>query len=452
MSTFTSINPYTQERIEVFAGVSDDALDSGLQAVCAAQRRWRDSALSERSACLRRLAEGLRIRCETLARHMTLEMGKPIREARAEIEKCAWVCEHFAAHGADMLADRLIETDARRSFVRHEPLGVVLAVMPWNFPFWQVFRFAAPALMAGNAGILKHAGNVLRCAHDIEALILDAGVPQDVFRQWPMSHAQVAALLGDPRIAAATLTGSEGAGRTVAECAGRHLKKTVLELGGNNAFIVLADADLEHAVKTAVTARFQNSGQSCIAAKRFLVEKPIYADFLAAFTARVAALNCGDPLNEDTEMGPLARAEFAQQLQRQVDDSVQAGAEVILGGGHEGAFFQPTVMVAVRPEMPVMREETFGPVAPVMCVDDVDHAIRVASDTRFGLGVSVCTGDPERILAQLDRFADGAVFINDLVKSDPRLPFGGTGISGHGRELCSDGLLEFINRKTVYLR
>jgi succinate-semialdehyde dehydrogenase/glutarate-semialdehyde dehydrogenase len=385
---------------------------------------------------------------------MALEMGKPLAQGVAEAEKCAWVCDYYADQAAAMLADQPRQTDAARSYVRFEAIGPVLAIMPWNFPFWQVFRFAAPALAAGNAGLLKHAPNVSRCALEIEQVFRDAGLPDGLFRSVFLSNEAAAGVIADPRVRAVTLTGSDRAGSQVAEGAGRHLKKTVLELGGSDPFIVLEDADLARAAQIAAEARLQNSGQSCIAAKRFIVVEPIARDFLERFTAAMGARRVGDPLDPAISIGPQARLDLRENLHRQVRESVQRGAQVVLGGQlpeGPGAFYPPTVLTAVQPGMPAFDEETFGPVAAVVRAKDEADAIRIANASQYGLGASVWTADRargERVAREIEA---GSVFVNGLVKSDPRLPFGGVKRSGFGRELSEYGLREFVNIKTVWV-
>ncbi len=405
---------------------------------------------------LRAAAALLRERSQSLAELMAREMGKPLAQGRAEAEKCAWVCEYYAEHTASFLEPEQIATDATRSYVTYRPLGIVFAIMPWNFPLWQVFRFAAPALMGGNAGLLKHAPNVPGCALAIEQIIRDAGFPEGLFRTLIISVPQSRAVIRHPRVAAVTLTGSTGAGKAVAREAGARLKKCVLELGGSDPYLILADADLELAVETCATSRLLNSGQSCIAAKRFIVVESVRAEFERRFVARMARAKMGDPFAEGIDVGPQARIDLRATLHDQVQRSVDKGARLLLGGvvpSGPGFFYPPTVLTDVRKGMPAYREEFFGPVASIIPVKDERSAIRVANDTPFGLGGAIFTTDVargERIAA--NEIEAGACFVNAFVKSDPRLPFGGIKESGFGRELSRQGLLEFQNAKTVYVR
>src|SRR5438067_9115392 len=385
---------------------------------------------------------------------MALEMGKPLAQGVAEAEKGAWVCDYYADQAAAMLADQPRQTDAARSYVRFEAIGPVLAIMPWNFPFWQVFRFAAPALAAGNAGLLKHAPNVSRCALEIEQVFRDAGLPDGLFRSVFLSNEAAAGAIADPRVRAVTLTGSDRAGSQVAERAGRHLKKTVLELGGSDPFIVLEDADPPRAARTAAAARLMNSGQSCIAAKRFIVVEEVAERFLELFVGEMRARKMGDPLARDTEVGPQARADLRDALHHQVEESVRRGARLLLGGSvprGPGAFYPPTILTAVDKGMPVFDEETFGPVAAVVGARDEEDAIRLANDSTFGLGASLWTASRERAERLAPLVEAGSVFVNGLVKSDPRLPFGGIKRSGYGRELSEFGIREFVNVKSVWI-
>jgi len=452
--SFQSVNPATGEVLETFEETAPAAIDDILERADVASREWRRRPVTERAERLRAAGRVLRERKDEYARTMALEMGKPLAQGVGEVEKCAWVCDFYAEHGATLLADEPRPSDATRSYVRFEALGPVLAIMPWNFPFWQVFRFAAPALVAGNAGILKHAPNVPRCAVEIETVFHDAGFPDGLFRAVFLSNEGAGRVIADGRVRAVTLTGSDRAGSQVAEQAGRHLKKTVLELGGSDPFIVLDDADLERAAATAAEARLINSGQSCIAAKRFIVVDHVADAFLERFTTAMRAWKVGDPLDPATQVGPQARLDLREKLHSQVQESVKRGAQVILGGQlpvGRGAFYPPTVLVAVEPGMPVFDQETFGPVAAVIRAKNEVDAIRVANASAYGLGAAVWTRDAQRGERVAREIEAGSVFVNGLVKSDPRLPFGGVKRSGYGRELSKEGLREFVNVKTVWV-
>jgi len=452
--TFQSINPATGDVLETFEETSPDMLDRILERADAASRDWRRRPVTERAERLRAAARILRARAREYARTMALEMGKPLAQGVGEAEKCAWACDYYAEHGAAFLAEQPCETDAARSYVRFDAIGSVLAIMPWNFPFWQVFRFAAPALVAGNAGILKHAPNVSRCALEIEHVFREAGFPDGLFRTVLLQNDAVGGMIADTRVRAVTLTGSDRAGSEVAEQAGRHLKKTVLELGGSDPFIVLEDADLTKAAQTAAEARLINSGQSCIAAKRFIVVDRIANRFLERFTEEMRARTVGDPLDPATQIGPQARLDLRANLHWQVQESVKRGAQVMLGGqlpDGPGAFYPPTVLVAVQRGMPAFDQETFGPVAAVMRAKDEADAVRIANASVYGLGASLWTEDRQRGERVAGEIEAGSVFLNGLVKSDPRLPFGGVKRSGYGRELSEYGLREFVNIKTVWV-
>jgi succinate-semialdehyde dehydrogenase/glutarate-semialdehyde dehydrogenase len=449
-----SRNPYTGHVLQSFPAFSAAETEQVLTEAHQAAAEWRTTSFAERAAVLRQAGELLRRRQHELAHLMAIEMGKPVRDGRAEAQKCAACCDYYAAHAESFLADEEIKTDAGRSFLSYAPLGVVLAIMPWNFPLWQVVRFAAPALMAGNVGLLKHAPNVPQCALALEKIFHDAGLPPAAFRTLLIETEPVAGLLADDRVAAATLTGSERAGAAVAAAAGQHIKKTVLELGGSDPFIVLADADLATAAKTAAQARMLNAGQSCIAAKRFIVEAAVHDEFVQLLTENLRALHYGDPLEEATDYGPLARLDLAEALTQQVADSVALGAIVALAGGQPDAAsprFDPMVLTNIRPGQRAYTEELFGPVALVLVAQNADDAVRLANDSRFGLGASVWTQD----LAQAEKMArqleSGAVFINGLVKSMNELPFGGVKKSGYGRELSYLGIREFVNQKSVWI-
>lgn len=450
-----TINPATGSVVDSYKAETPQGVEEKIDKAHKAFTRWRRRSFEERATYVEKAAQVLTENIDTYAALMSQEMGKPVSEARSEVEKCAWVCRYYATHAEEFLESEHIETDARTSFVSFQPLGVVLAVMPWNFPFWQVFRFAAPALMAGNAAVLKHASNVPGCALAIEAVFREAGLPSDLFQTLLIGSGEVEAVIEHSKVRAVTLTGSGPAGRAVAQKAGAMLKKTVLELGGSDPFIVLEDANLEKAVEAGVTSRLINSGQSCIAAKRFVVEESVRERFEELFVARMEKVVMGDPMNEATEIGPQARRDLRDELHEQVVQSVEKGAVCRLGGSvpeGDGAFYPPTVLTNVGPGMPAFREELFGPVAAVIPVQDADEAIAVANDSRFGLGAVVFTEDLARgqqIAAE--ELEAGCCFVNSFVKSDPRLPFGGIKDSGYGRELSHYGIKEFTNAKTVYV-
>ena len=450
-----SINPTDGRLIREYPEATPEEVASALAAARRAFESWRRTTFTERAAALRRAGARLREERDALARLMALEMGKPVAQGRAEADKCAWACEHYAEHAERFLAPETAPTDAAKSYVAFEPLGPVLAVMPWNFPLWQVFRFAAPALMAGNVGLLKHASNVSGCALAIEEILHGAGVPRDAFRALLVGSSRVAALIEAPEVVAVTLTGSTPAGRAVATKAGACLKKSVLELGGSDPYVVLEDADLERAAETCATSRLQNGGQSCIAAKRFVVVESVFQGFQELLVERIRARRMGDPLDEGTDVGPQARRELRDELHRQVEASVARGARALLGcrvPDGPGAFYPPSVLAGVEPGMPAFDEELFGPVAAIVAAKDEGDAIRLANHTVFGLGAAVFTRDLERgeRIARHELSA-GSCFVNAFVKSDPRLPFGGIRESGYGRELGAFGIREFVNVKTVYV-
>lgn len=450
-----STNPATGEEVARYDEMTAAGLESALAAADAAFLEWRAAPMAARASLLTRAAAALRERAADLARLMALEAGKPLVQGVSEIEKCAWVCDYYAEHGARFLAAEDVPTDAARSFVAYPPLGTVLAIMPWNFPFWQVFRFAAPALLAGNAALLKHAPNVTGCALAIDELLRAAGAPHGVFQALRLDESRVGAVIDDPRVAAVTLTGSTRAGRAVAARAGAALKKCVLELGGSDPYLLLDDADLGPAVATCVTSRLINAGQSCIAAKRFIATRRHAAEIERLFVKEMSARRMGEPFGDGVDIGPLARRDLRDALHRQVRQSVDAGARLLLGGtmpDGPGAFYPPTVLADVGPGTPAYHEELFGPVASLITADDEEDAIRIANDTVFGLGAAVFTRDVARgqqIAAE--RLAAGSCFVNAFVKSDPRLPFGGIRESGYGRELGLWGIREFVNVKTVYV-
>ncbi|MBV8726472.1 MAG: NAD-dependent succinate-semialdehyde dehydrogenase [Candidatus Eremiobacteraeota bacterium] len=449
-----TIDPSTGEALERFEYTAPADVEAKLARAAAFQREWRAYSFADRAEVLRATARTLRSRNEEFARTATREMGKPITQAIAEIEKCAWCCDFYADNAARFLGDENVATNASRSFVAFRPLGLILAVMPWNFPFWQVFRAAAPALMAGNVMLLKHASNVSRCALQIEQVFEEGGAPHGLFTTLLLHSDRVADLLADERVAAATLTGSEGAGISIASAAGRNLKKTVLELGGSDPFIVFADAELSAAVDAAVRSRFQNAGQSCIAAKRFIVEEPIYDRFVSAFADAARSQKVGDPIDRATQLGPLAREDLRDALHRQVEDSVKQGARIVTGGkavDRPGFFYEPTVLADVKDDVPVFTEETFGPAAAVTKAHDAEDAIKLANDSSFGLGATIWSRDIERATELAAQVESGSVFINGMMASDPRLPFGGVKRSGYGRELSHHGIHEFVNIQTVWV-
>lgn len=449
-----SMNPYNGEVLKHFSPDDGPALEAKLCRAEQAFQSYRRTSFGQRSQWLQRVADLLDQRQAEYARLMTLEMGKPLSQARGEVEKCAWVCRFYAEKAESFLTDELVETDARRSFIRYQPLGIILAVMPWNFPFWQVFRFAAPALMAGNVGLLKHASNVPQSALVLADLFQEAGFAEGVFQSLLISGAEASALMADHRIKAAALTGSEAAGSSLASAAGRQIKKTVLELGGSDPFIVLDSADLEQAVEGAVMARLQNNGQSCIAAKRFIVQATVADQFFSQLCQRFQALKLGDPMEETTDIGPLATAQILADLDTQVKQTLQAGATLLCGGhplDEPGYFYPPTLITDISPQAPTYREEFFGPVALGFRINTIQEAIALANDVPFGLGACAWTQNPAEQEQLINELEAGAVFINGMVKSDPRLPFGGIKRSGFGRELGRPGILEFVNTKTIWL-
>jgi len=451
-----SIDPATGEELAAYPELDAAGIEAAVERAYASRHAWRDAGIDLRTALMRSVAGVLRAEKSRFAALMTSEMGKPIVEAEAEVEKCAWTATWIADNAARLLADEPIESTATKSYVRFQPLGVILAVMPWNFPFWQAFRAGLPALAAGNVMLLKHSSNVPHCALAIEDVFREAGVPNGVFQTLLIGSRAIEGIISDRRVAGVTLTGSEAAGIQVAAAAGKALKKSVLELGGSDPFIVLADADVKAAATVACRARNQNNGQSCIAAKRFIVAEAIADEFEEIFTKAVAALKVGDPKDRANQVGPLARADLVDDLDRQVRESVKKGAKVLTGGkrvdGHgKGYFFEPTVLTEVKPGMPVYDQETFGPVAAVIRVRDAEEALQVANDTEFGLGSSIWTKDVERAEMLAERVEAGLVFVNGMVASDARLPFGGVKRSGYGRELSSYGIREFTNIQTVWV-
>ncbi|WP_414756053.1 NAD-dependent succinate-semialdehyde dehydrogenase [Anabaena sp. CCY 9910] len=451
-----TINPATGETLKTFEPLNDAEIAAKLDLADQAFEKYRHTSFAERSQALQAAANILEQEKADFAKLMTLEMGKPYKAAIAEVEKCAAVCRYYAENAADFLADVSVKTDASHSFVRYQPLGIILAVMPWNFPFWQVFRFAAPALMAGNVGLLKHASNVPQCALAIEDIIHRAGFPGGVFQTLLIGAAKVADLMADERVKAATLTGSEPAGASLAAAAGKQIKKTVLELGGSDPFIVLESADVEAAAATATSARMLNNGQSCIAAKRFIVAEAIADQFEKLLLEKFTALKIGDPLHLDTDLGPLATPDILQELDQQVQTAVKSGGKVLTGGyplaDRPGNFYPATIIIDIPVDQPIAQEEFFGPVALLFRVPDIDTAIQLANATPFGLGASAWTNNDQERDRLISEIEAGAVFINGLVKSDPRLPFGGIKRSGYGRELSIQGIHEFVNVKTVWVK
>ncbi|MBU2949362.1 NAD-dependent succinate-semialdehyde dehydrogenase [Tamlana agarivorans] len=448
----TTTNPYSNEDLESYNYFTSNEISEILLHADKTFQTWKTKGLSKKTGLVKKVADNLWDNRDKYAKLISSEMGKPIKESLAEIDKCMYLCDFYAKTSSDLLADALIETDAQESFISYDPLGVILGVMPWNYPFWQVLRFAIPTLTAGNCVVLKHASNVTGCALAIQDVFEDAGYPMGCFTTIVADHSAIESIIKNDIVKAISLTGSEKAGRKIAEIAGSQLKKLVLELGGNNACIVLNDADLDSHLSTMVNARMLNTGQSCIAAKRFIVEAEIYDTFLEQFTKKVAALKSGDPLLEDTEIGTLARPDLADILEDQVNRSVEQGAHIHYGNARDHAYYQPTIITEVTTNMPVFTEETFGPVAAIIKVSNKEEAYKLASDTSFGLGTMIFTENIEDAKQNIIHIEDGAFFINEMVKSDPRLPFGGTKNSGYGRELSKEGLLAFTNKKTVYIK
>ncbi len=449
---FESINPFNGEKTGSYTAHTAEELQNMLDLSATAFESWKQQSLSHRTQLIKNAGQILRENVEEYATMITQEMGKPISESRAEVNKCAWVCEYYAENAESFLKSEQVKTDATQSLVRHDPIGAVFAVMPWNFPFWQVFRFAAPTLTAGNTGLLKHAPNVFGCAQLIEGVFTKASYPKGVFQNLIVHHDQTEKIIAHDAIKAVTLTGSEMAGAAVGQLAGKYLKKSLLELGGNNAFIVWEDADIDQAVKTAVSARMLNCGQSCIAAKRFILLEGIYDEFVSKFTKAVKELKTGDTMDDATQLGTLARKDLADQLNNQIKKSVEQGAVILAGGNQRDCFHEPTILGNVKPGMPAFDEETFGPLAAIIRARDIEEAFELSEKSKYGLGTTVFTGNTAKAIEYAHRVSDGAYFINELVKSDPRLPFGGTKRSGYGRELAKDGMLEFVNRKVVYVK
>lgn len=450
-----TINPATGRIEKTFVEFSKEEIKKAIDDSHNAFIKWKKTDFSERSKLMKNVASVLKNKRDEYAFIITTEMGKPIKQSIAEIEKCAWVCEYFADNSEKMLEKEIIETDASESYVEFDPLGVILAVMPWNFPFWQVFRFAAPSIMAGNVGLLKHSSNVPMCALAIEQIFLNAGFPKNVFKTLLIGSEPVKEIIKDPRIKAATLTGSEPAGRKIGEACGRELKKIVLELGGSDPFIVLDDVNIDDVVKFAINARLINNGQSCIASKRFIVVENIYEEFSYKFIKAMEQVKIGDPMDESTELGPIAREDLLYELDALVKDSVSKGAKILTGGKilpGRGLYYAPTILDNLKKGMSAYDEEIFGPVASLIKAKDVEDAIRIANDSPFGLGASIWTGNIQKAKEIATEIESGSVFINGMVKSDPRLPFGGVKNSGYGRELSHYGIKEFVNIKSVWIK
>ena len=447
-----TINPYTRQVVFDYEYFDEPTTEKCLEKAENSFQNWKLISVDTRIEYVKKLIEVLKADKEKLALSCVSEMGKPITQARAEIDKCIWLCEYYISNSKQILQQKIIETDALQSYVLHEPLGIILGIMPWNFPYWQVFRFAIPTIMAGNCVVVKHASNVMQSAIFIEELFTKAGFPENIYTNLQISGVQAQKCIENPIIKAVSLTGSEQAGREVAKTAGTNLKKCVLELGGNNAFIVCKDADLDKTIAVAINARLQNAGQSCIAAKRFLIHKSIENEFINKLISSIKLLIFDNPVLEKTQMGALARIDLADELHLQIEKSIEKGAEVVYQGRRESAHFEPVVLKNVTETMEIFKEETFGPVFSISTFDTFKEAIQQSNNSNFGLGVSIFTSDYESVIKYINQFNEGAVFINELVKSDPRLPFGGIKNSGYGRELSADGLLEFVNKKTVYIK
>jgi succinate-semialdehyde dehydrogenase/glutarate-semialdehyde dehydrogenase len=449
---FSINNPYNSAFLSQHQYITNDEAAQIVQLSHKTHTFWKDRTVTERLNFIKSLANALTKQQHLLAKQCTAEMGKPISQSVAEVQKCKTLCEYYLSNAEKFLASKKIDTDGSESYVVYESLGIILGVMPWNFPYWQVFRFAIPAIIAGNTVVVKHASNVAGCAIMIEELFKEAGFPDGVYKNLLISGSQVKDIIEHDAVKAVSLTGSEKAGASVASIAANQIKKAVLELGGSNALIICEDADLDDAVSVAVNARFQNAGQSCIAAKRFFVHSSIFDAFIEKFTKAVSALKSGDTLDEDTYMGPLARIDLAKDVEEQVNKSVAMGAKLLLGGKRTDAFYEPAILIDVTTEMPIFKEEVFGPAVPVLPFTTFEEAVALSNKTDFGLGVSIFTKDVESLKTKLHLFEEGAVFINAMVKSDPALPFGGVKRSGYGRELAEDGIKEFVNIKTIYIK
>lgn len=451
-NTINTTNPFNNKSLNSYTLFTEQQVENSLELADSCFSTWKKTSVSERTSLLSVLGDLLNKNKAEFSELMTLEMGKPISQSRAEIEKCITLCDFYETNAESFLADDIIETEAEESYISYDPLGTILAVMPWNYPFWQVLRFAIPTVTAGNTVLLKHASNVTGCALAIQELFEQAGYPKGCFQTLLVDHKTIASIISNDIVKAVSLTGSEKAGKSIAEIAGKNLKKCVLELGGNNACIILDDADLDTYMDTIVNARMQNTGQSCIAAKRFIVTEGIHDTFIKRFKAKIENLRYSNPLDENTTISTLAREDLAEDLQKQVDDAISKGAQVVVGNSRNKSYFEATLLTNATPEMDVFKEETFGPVAPVFKVKNLDEALKLAGNSKFGLGTMVFTKDIETVSKKVIEINDGAFFINELVKSDSRLPFGGTKASGYGRELSQEGIREFVNVKTVYIK
>ncbi|MDV6167312.1 NAD-dependent succinate-semialdehyde dehydrogenase [Flavobacterium sp. DG1-102-2] len=451
-NSIETINPFNNNILAKHQYLSAIQVSDKLKINQKSFKKWGVISVNERLNFIKTLGFVLTKRQHLLSEKCTLEMGKPIKQSIAEVQKCKLLCDYYLENAEQFLSPLAIKTDGSESFVTYEPLGVILGVMPWNFPYWQVFRFAIPAIIAGNTVVVKHASNVAGCAQFIEDIFLEAGFPEGVYQNLTISSSQVDAVINNPIIKGVSLTGSEKAGAAVASAAAKEIKKAVLELGGSNAFIVCEDASLDDAISTAVTARMQNAGQSCIAAKRFFVHESLFEKFVTEFKSKVEAMKLGDPLSEDTEMGPLARVDLAKDVEQQVNKSIEMGARLITGGKRDGAFYLPTVLTNVTTDMPIFNEEVFAPAVPIVHFRTFEEAVELSNNSAFGLGVTVFTKDVDTLKSKIHLFEEGAVFINAMVKSDPALPFGGVKRSGYGRELAENGIKEFVNVKTVYIK
>jgi len=451
-NSIETINPFNNNILAKHQYLSAIQVSDKLKISQKNFKKWEIVSVNERLNFIKTLGFVLTKRQHLLSEKCTLEMGKPIKQSIAEVQKCKLLCDYYLENAEQFLSPLAIKTDGSESFVTYEPLGVILGVMPWNFPYWQVFRFAIPAIIAGNTVVVKHASNVAGCAQFIEDIFLEAGFPEGVYQNLMISSSQVDAVINNPIIKGVSLTGSEKAGAAVASAAAKEIKKAVLELGGSNAFIVCEDASLDDAISTAVTARMQNAGQSCIAAKRFFVHESLFEKFVTEFKSKVEAMKLGNPLSEDTEMGPLARVDLAKDVEQQVNKSIEMGARLITGGKRDGAFYLPTILTNVTTDMPIFNEEVFAPAVPIVHFRTFEEAVELSNNSAFGLGVTVFTKDVDTLKSKIHLFEEGAVFINAMVKSDPALPFGGVKRSGYGRELAENGIKEFVNVKTVYIK